>query len=63
MYNIYLHLIYRTSIYRYKWNQQNCCETIQTLLWPLLRMSEVEQQGWAWLWSGPAEYLGVSQGK
>lgn len=63
VYNIYLHLIYRTSIYRYKRNQQNCRETIPTLLWLLLRMSEVEQLGWAWLRSGPAECLGASQGK
>lgn len=30
--NIYLNLIYRIGIYRYKRNQQNCCKTIQTLL-------------------------------
>lgn len=47
VYNIYLHLIYRTCIYRYNWNHsKTAVKPFRPSQWPLLRMSMVEQQGW-----------------
>lgn len=55
---IYLHLIYTSYLQIQMEPQQNCYKTDQ----PLLTATPPHKAG-AWLWSGPAEYLGVGQGK
>ena len=55
---IYFHLIYTSYLQIQTEPQQNCYKIDQ----PLLTATPPHEAG-AWLWSGPAEYLGVGQGK